>query len=131
MSTEDQKLLLKLAAKIKTGWELCGSKWKNCEAETIALQTISACAMNLRNHNEALSWQGTGTLLRGNDGTNNPKGVASLVDDGSLILEEYTGELTSPDQTVRAESGKPMVFRVTRVLLHYAASMILKDTTAV
>ena len=90
----DTDLLLKVADKIKTGWELCGSKWQNCEAETIVCQAICSCALNFREHGDAFSWQGKGTqCVSGGGLADNPKGMQSLLDDKCIVLEPYTGQL--------------------------------------
>lgn len=122
--TDMQKLLLATAEKIKTGWELCGSKWRNTEAEVIALQTITACALNLKNHGEAFSWLGWScTRGRGPCGTDNARGLGLLEADGSVVVESYTGPLQAPNTTA-IRDGKPQVLRVTDKLIMYAASKI-------
>lgn len=119
------ELLAAVAAKIKTGYELMGSKWSNAEAELIAVQTISACQMNQKDHGDAFSWlAGSATTGRRQCGTNNARGLAMLIEDGSLVQEDYAGTLTSPPGTA-IHNGKPQVLRVTNRLLHYAASMVL------
>ena len=125
-SAEHDQKLYSVAGRIKTGRELMGSKWQNCEAETIAVQTISACALNGRNHGEELSWCGQSVFFgRQLCGTNNSRGLHILLDDGSLVLEEYTGALTPPDGTA-TQNGRPLVLRVTESLLAYAASELEK-----
>ncbi len=80
------ELLLKAAKLIKTGNELMGSKWQNCEAEVIATQTVCACANNFTDHGEAISWQGKGTLAgRAVCGTDNAHGLGLLIKDGMLV----------------------------------------------
>jgi len=119
-----QELLLHLKKKIKTGFEFCDSKWQNSEAEVIALQTISACAFNLKCHGEPFSWQGDGTKKTSGGGIiNNPHGVQLLLNDKSLELVEYQGDLKPPKSIVH-KNGHPMIFRVMPSLLHYAASIL-------
>lgn len=121
MNTE---LLGKVAAKITTGYELMGSKWQNCECETIAMQTISACATNFKNHGDAFSWLGRGALRgRAPCGINNAQGLGRLLQDGSLTQESYEGPLSPPDTTA-AENGLPQILRVTDALLEYADKFI-------
>lgn len=116
-------LLRKVKAGIKHGREMMGSKWNNCEAETIALQIISGCANVLETHGEAFSWQGKGTLASGPH-VDNPGGVQRLINDGSIVIESYEGD-AEPSKNVVMVSGKPQIFRITPSLLHYAASMVL------
>lgn len=119
------ELLLQVAGKITTGRELMGSRWQNCEAEVIALQTISACALNLKDHGEALSWLDKNcTNGRQMDGTNNSSGLQLLLDDRCLVMEAYTGPL-KPPAGIAQKAGRPLVLRCTDRLLHYAASEIL------
>ena len=106
---------------VKSGSELMGSRWKNCEAETIALQTICACGLNLEKDGEAISWQGAGTLR-----FNNSDGVKRLLNDGMIVLESYDNPLglKIPKGTVCAEDGKPMVFKCTEKLLDYVIAFM-------
>lgn len=115
-------LLLKAAGLIKTGNELMGSRWQNCEAEVIATQTICACAKNFKDYGEAISWQGKGTLAgRAMSGTNNAHVLGLLLKDGMIVSEKFTGDLkpSKPD-TIAMEDGKYLVLRCTEKLLHYA-----------
>jgi len=116
------KHLETVASNIKTGWELCGSKWQNSEAEYIALQTITACALNLKTKGDAFSWL-TSSCTTGLQrcGTNNARGLQMLIDDGSIIREDYTGDHKPPTTTV-ISNDKPQILRVTNNLLLYAAS---------
>lgn len=117
-------LLKKVAAKIKTGYELMGSKWQNSEAEVIAMQTINACKNNLKDHGDAFSWLGgNATRGRAQCGTDNARGLGKLIADGSLVQEDYTGPLTPPDGTA-THNGKPQILRVTDALLAYADQFI-------
>jgi len=123
----DIALLYEVADKIKTGWELCGSRWGNSEAETIACQAIASCRLNHRNHGDAFSWAGKG--LRAGGGCmvfDNPKGMRSLLDDKCIVIEPYTGPLTpSEPETIQSDDrGKFMVLRVTDRLLHYVKSIV-------
>lgn len=121
----DTDLLCSVADSIKHGRELMGSKWGSCEAEVIACQAIGSCALNFRKHGDAFSWQGTGTkIISGGGLGNNPKGMASLINDRSIKVEPYEGKLKSPEDTVRDKQGRPMVIRISNNLLHYAAGMI-------
>jgi hypothetical protein len=128
MKTDDSmhtQLLRKIAAKIKTGSELMGSRWQNCEAEVIALQTISACALNLKQHGDAFSWLAEScTRGRNQAGTNNSRGLQLLTDDQCLLVEPYAGPAKAPKGTATRD-GKPLVLRCTPRLLHYAASEML------
>ncbi len=118
------ELLYQVADAIKTGWELCGSCWENCEAETIACQAIGSCRLNHKTHGDAFSWQGGGTCVSsGNGVVDNRKGMHSLEEDRCIVVEPYVGHLRAPKGTVRNDNGQPMVIRVTRRLLHYAAFM--------
>lgn len=115
------ELLQNAASLIKTGNELMGSKWQNCEAEVIAMQTICACARNLKDHGEAISWQGNGTLVgRQQCGTNNANGLNLLLRDGMIISEEFIGTLepSEPDK-IATKDGKYLVLRCTEKLLNY------------
>ena len=116
------KHLETVASHIKTGGELCGSKWQKGEAELIALQTISACANNLKSKGDAFSWlAGSCTTGRQQCGTNNARGLQMLIDDGSIVQEDYTGPHEAPAGTA-THNDKPQVLRVTNSLLLYAAS---------
>lgn len=120
--TYNEKLLL-LKEEINSYFNLMGSKWGNTEAEIIAIQTICACGLNLEQHGDAFSWQGTGTTVTsGGRLFDNPKGVNSLLADTSLILEEYENpqNLEVPKGTVYSNNDKPMIFRCTEKLLDYA-----------
>lgn len=100
-----------------------GSRWKNSEAEVIALQTICACGLNFEKHGVAISWQGNGTLTGTVDGLiDNPRGVKILLKDSALVLEPYDNPLNLevPQNTVLADDGRPMVFKCTEMLLDYA-----------
>jgi hypothetical protein len=105
-----------------------GSKWQNCEAEVIAVQTISACALNLKNHDEAISWQGRGTLSgRQMCGTNNLHGLNLLLNDGMIVSEKYTGPLKPGEpETIATEGEQYLVLRCTEKLLQYALGHIRK-----
>ena len=117
------KHLETIASRIKPG-KLCGSKWRNCESETIALQTISACANNLKSEGDAFSWlAGSCTTGRQQCGTNNARGLQMLLNDGSLVQEDYTGFHEAPEGTA-THDGKPQILRVTNNLLLYAASQM-------
>lgn len=121
------KYLETIASQIKTGWELCGSKWKNCEAETIVLRTISACANNLKSKGDAFSWlAGSCTTGRQQCGTNNARGLQMLINDGSIVQEDYTGPHEPPAGTATHDS-KPQVLRVTNSLLLYVVSHMKID----
>lgn len=132
----NQKLQL-VRKSIKNGSEFMGSRWKNSEAEAIALQTICACGLNLEKHGVAISWQGNGTLMRSVDSlmsnhglVNNPQGVKILLKDNAIVLEPYDNPLNLeiPQDTVLADDGRPMVFKCTEKLLDYAiAFMKLKN----
>lgn len=117
-------LLKQAAALIKTGNELMGSIWQNCETEVAATQTVCACATNLREHGEAISWLST-NALRGRQvcGTDNASGIARLVDGGYVVREVYTGNLTPPAKTAQ-KGGKPEVLRCTDKLLHYVIGAV-------
>lgn len=117
-------LLRKVAERLVTGYELFGSKWGNCEAEVIAMQTIKACQRNLDHHGVAFSWLSTNAVaaLRP-DGTNNAHGLQLLLQDGSLVQDDYLGALQPPAGTYRV-NGMSQVLRVTDALLLYAASML-------
>lgn len=52
--------LTKVAGALEDPYKLMGSKWRNCEAEVIAWQTIKACANNEAAHGEAFSWLARG-----------------------------------------------------------------------
>jgi hypothetical protein len=107
-----------------------GSKWQNCEAETIALQTICACSNNLKRKGDAFSWlSGSCTTGWQQCGTNNVRGLQMLLDDGSLIREDYTGGHKAPQGTA-THDGKFQILRVTNTLLGYAASKMKIDLLA-
>lgn len=113
---------------IKTGREFMGSRWKNCEAEVIALQTIGACGFNLEKHNAAISWQGASTLnVSGGGLVNNLNGIKILLKDGVITLEPYDNilGLEVPQGTVHADDGRPMVFKCTEGLLDYAIKFMM------
>jgi len=119
-------MLQKVAKKIRTGRELMGSVWQNAECEAIATQTISACAKNEAEHNDAFSWlHSNATAGRASCGTNNAKGLARLIDEGYLTKETYEGTLTPPNPDEIAMKGKKfLILRVTDKLLQYANSKI-------
>ncbi len=118
-------LLVKVGEKIDQ-YSLMGSKWGNCEAEVIAAQALASCAYNYKTHGDAFSFY-TKSLgsIGGNGLVNNPKGVGSLVNDGSIVVEEYTGSVTpdNPDKIVQ-KKGKYVVLRVSEALILYAAGQI-------
>jgi hypothetical protein len=122
-------LLRKVAERLVTGYELFGSKWGNCEAEVIAMQTIKACQRNLDHHGVAFSWLSTtATAGRGRDGTDNAHGLQLLLQDGSLVQDDYLGALQPPAGTQRI-NGMSQVLRVTDALLLYAAEMLSVSVT--
>ena len=128
--TTDIDLLYAVADSIHTGWELCDSRWQKSEAEHIACQAITSCALNHRKHGDAFSWQGTGTKsVSGGGLANNPAGMRLLLDDDCIVLEPYDGPLTPPEDIVHDDRGRPMVIRVTNRLLHYAAGTITPAAT--
>lgn len=117
-------LLLQVAKKIHHNRVFMGSKWKKMEAEHIAAQTISACADNLKKNNDAFSWlMNSATTGRQNCGTNNAHGLHIVLDDGSFIMEDYSGPL-KPPQDVFTKNGKPQVLRCTDKVLQYAISTL-------
>lgn len=121
MNTE---LLVKVAAKIKTGYELMGSKWQNCECEVLAMQTIAACAFNFKTHGDAFSWlNSNATRGRAMCGGNNAQGLDRLIREGQFVRESYEGELSPPKGIARAD-GKPEILRATDALLEYADEFI-------
>ena len=121
----DITALYDVADAITTGRELCDSRWQKTEAELIACQAIGLCALNHRKHGDAFSWQGLTTKAIGGNGLfDNPAGIGLLIDDGCIVLEPYKGPLTAPQTTVRDADGRPVVIRVTRRLLDYAAEHI-------
>jgi hypothetical protein len=127
LSEEMKTKLLEITEGL-TGYELMGSKWRNCEAETIAAQCLASCAFNLKKHGDAFSFQGVGTRITGGMGiVNNPKGMNSLISDGSIIVEPYDGPV-KPDNggkdIVLDDHGRWMCLRVTESLILYAAGMI-------
>lgn len=120
MNTE---LLLKAAAQIKTGYELMGSKWGNCESEVIMCQTLAACAKNLQDHGEALSWAMPNCWApKDMHHNNNARGLQRLMADGDLVVEDYTGKLT-PAKGVKVHKGFPQVFKITEQGLHYCLGL--------
>jgi len=126
MSFEEKIQLVR--SNIKDGWELSGSQWNKCETEVIALQTISACGLNLEKHGDAFSWQGRGTLRGDNFGA-----VRTLIHGGYLRLEPYDNpqNLPVPETTVIDEkTGRPMVFRCKEELLDYAIKFMGLDEEA-
>ena len=86
-----------LATKIRNNWDLCGSQWGNCEAETIFAQTIHAACINLEKRGEPFSIRGAGldieTRLARNAST-----YRTLVNDG--FLREETRDLDGEDAAV-------------------------------
>ncbi len=120
-------LLPIVAGRITTGYEFMGSKWENCEAEVIALQTITAYALNLKEHGEPLSWLNRGaTSGHQMCGTNNAHGLHLLIQDGMLVREPYLGQLKPKDMDAisRDEKGQMEVLRCTLALLKYADTFI-------
>ena len=113
----DTPPLHRVADAIKTGYELMGSRWQNCEAETIACQVIANCHSNYCKYGNAITWQHKNVLRS----SGNENGLRILLDDKCIILEPYEGILTAPDDTVCDEDGRPMVIRATPRLLEYAA----------
>lgn len=127
MDEEVIELLLRVADALKTQHALMGSKWRSCEAEIIAFQTLKASAKNYRKHGEAMSWAGTGLCLIQNGGiVNNPKGLGRLLADNSLVVDQYDGPLRPEDaDDIQIRDGKFVVLRPTPELVRYAASMVL------
>jgi len=124
MRPSDIELLYSVADHITTGWELSGSRWQNCEAETIACQVICSARANHRRCGDAFSWQGSGTQCRSGAGlVDNPHGLKLLLDDECIILDPYSGEQVPPERTVYNAEGQPMVIRPTFHLLEYARRM--------
>ena len=122
------ELLRNAADLIKTDGALMGSRWRNCEAEVIAAQTIAACARNFKDHGEAISWLGKGALLgRQQCGTNNAHGLNLLLQDGMIVMEVFTGTLqpSKPDD-IAMKDGKYLVLRCTEKLLLYVISYLGK-----
>lgn len=119
-------LLEKAASVFKSGNELMGSQWQNCEAEVIATQTIKACALNLKNHGEALSWLGNSARTgRQNCGTRNGQGLARLVREGFIVEETYEGSLKpSNPEEIHQVDGKYTVLRCTEKLLKYVIGFV-------
>jgi hypothetical protein len=128
LSEEMKAKLLEITEGPLTGRELMGSKWGNCEAETIAMQCLASCAYNLKKHGDAFSFQGVGTKMRfGNGLSDNPKGMQSLLQDGSIIAEPYEGPVVPENggkTTVLDEHGKWVCLRVTESLILYAAEIM-------
>ena len=120
MAAIDLVALTAVAARIKSGMEFCGSKWGQTEAEVIALQTLSASSANRVKYGDAFSWVGGG-LLGGRRvcGTDNRRGLQLLIDDGCVVVEDYTGSLACPPGTA-TRNGVPQVLRVTNKLVQYA-----------
>lgn len=117
--------LLKLVAeKVKSNWDLCNSKWQNCESEVLVAQTIHACAFNLEKHGDAFSWLNE-NATRGMQvcGTNNAWALEGLVKEGSIVICDYDGSAEAQEGTVRMK-GKPQVVRMTEPLLRYVASHV-------
>lgn len=114
-------LLKVVAENVTSNWDLCNSKWQNCECEVIVAQTIRASATNLENHGEAFSWLNE-NAKRGRQvcGTDNASALQRLVNDGSITIGDYEGSAEAPEGTVR-KKGKPQVVRVTESLLRYVA----------
>ena len=124
-SEEYLNLLRKVGHRLTSKWVFLGSKWQNAESETIAYQAIVSCHHNLNAIGESMSWYHK-TLLTENRlrGALNASGLRTLVDDGSIVVEEYHGDLQPPDNTLMSKSGAPMVLRVTPSLLNYALVML-------
>lgn len=124
--TFEEKLAL-LGQKIKSAYDLMGSRWRNSETETIAMQTICACAKNFADHGDAFSWQGNNTLRRGENGlVDNPRGVQILLDDKAIVLEPYDNpkDIPVPSDVVRHADGRPMIFRCTERMLDHAMHLM-------
>lgn len=120
----DVTLLYRVADDIKTGWELCDSRWQSTESEIIACQAIKSCRSNHERRGEAFSWCGSGlTRVSGGGLMDNPAGLQKLLDDGCVVVEPYVGEASPPKGTVVDSKGKPLVLRVTQRLLEYAAGL--------
>jgi len=118
-------LLIAVADRITTGMELCGSRWKMCEAEVIALQAICSCRKNLADDGEAISWAGPNLMsVCGGGVVDNGAGLQKLVDEWMLLVEPYEGDLSPPINCQRDADGKPLVLRVTGSLLQYVDSFI-------
>lgn len=117
--------LLKIVAEnVESNWDLCGSKWQNCECEVIVAQTIHACVTNLEKCGEAFSWLNeNATRGRANCGTNNGAALNRLIADRSITIGDYVGTAVCPEGTVYV-NGKPQVVRVTEQLLKYVAKHI-------
>ena len=122
------ELLQKVADLIKTSGALMGSRWRNCEAEVIAAQTIAACARNLKDHGEAISWLGKSALSgRQQCGTNNARGLDLLRNDGMIVLEVYTGTFQpSKPGDIAMKDGGYLVLRCTEKLLLYVIDFLGK-----
>jgi hypothetical protein len=116
--------VLATASMVKSGNHLIGSKWNNCECETIMAQTIMASANNIKDHGESFSWCGVGAVSgRQVCGTDNRRGLGRLQADGSLVLEKYNGKLSPPDDVAK-EDGIPLVLRLTSEGLNYVDQLI-------
>lgn len=117
-------LLKRIAAELKDYGQFMGSKWGNCEAEVLAMQTLGACALNLEKYGEPFSWLMTSAMNgRQQDGTNNANGLRILLDDKSVEVRDYDGPAAAPVNVARKD-GKPQVLVVTDKMLTYAASML-------
>jgi len=138
------ELLLKVADCIKTDWSfLCGfpfsGRWCNCEAETIAADTLILCAENYRKHCEAFRWADVYLAYKGGMYWDSSKGMKILMDDGAITMQPYKGKLKpdsrltrllqllglKEDTVQRDDQGNYLVIRPTEEMLEYAADKLL------
>lgn len=118
------ELLKRIAASLRDWGQFMGSRWQNQEAESLAVQALRACAVNLKKHGEPFSWlMQSAVSCRQCDGTNNAAGLQILLDDGAVEIRGYAGK-ASPPAGVLVEGGLPQVLVVTDRMLTYAASLV-------
>jgi hypothetical protein len=119
----DTKKLLKCADAINAskGWGLCGSKWQNTEAETIACQMISSCGFNLRNSGEAITFMARS--LHNGRTMSGINALGLLQDEFDVV--EYTGKITPKDPSkIATSNGKYLILIPKDSLLNYVMTFM-------
>lgn len=106
---------------------LMGSKWRNNEAEVIVSQTIRSCNYNYKETGDAFSWAHenavSSSVLTGVD---NESALFNLINDKSIVIEGYQGNLSAWKTTLRVD-GVPQILRVTNSLLEYVDEFVFRQ----
>lgn len=98
---------------------LMGSKWRNCQIETIVEQTIIACWNNYKKYGHAFSW-----YHRSLNTSENAEASRRLQDDGDIVVVLQPSILKHPKTTHCDVTGVPYILMVTDKLLSYVLTRL-------